>query len=80
VGSWVRILAESKLFLVHSIKGTLGRNITPLILINSAPTGGEWLNSRSGHFTHGKNSGTHRIGGWLGHRPGLDILEKRIAT
>jgi hypothetical protein len=27
----------------------------------------------------GKNHGTHRIGGWIGPRAGLDTLEKRMS-
>jgi hypothetical protein len=28
------------------------------------------------HFTPVKNSGTHRNGGWMGSRAGLDVSEK----
>jgi hypothetical protein len=68
------------LYLYHSMKAYRGRNITTVIVITSAPPTVEWLTSRSGSFTPGENSDTHRIGGWLGHRSGLDILEKRIVT
>jgi hypothetical protein len=40
--------------------------------------GGEWSASLPGRFTPGEGaSGTHRIGGWVGLRTGLDYLEKR---
>jgi hypothetical protein len=38
----------------------------------SALVGGEWLASRSGHFTPGEIApGTHWIGGWVGPRTAL---------
>jgi hypothetical protein len=46
--------------------------------LTSAPVGGEWSASRPGRFTAGESvRGTHWIGGWLGHRTGLDDVEKR---
>jgi hypothetical protein len=39
---------------------------------------GEWSVSRPGHFNPGeRTSGTHRIGGWLGLKAGLDDMEKK---
>jgi len=38
---------------------------------------GEWSTSRPGGFTPGKDSvlGTHRIGGWVDPRAGLEVVE-----
>jgi hypothetical protein len=44
----------------------------------SALDGGEWSASRPGHFTPRERApGTHRIGGWVGLRAGLDAVVKR---
>jgi hypothetical protein len=44
----------------------------------SALVGVEWSVSRPGRVTPGEGSpGTHRIGGWVGPRAGLDEVEKR---
>jgi hypothetical protein len=38
----------------------------------------QWLTSHPGRFfSPGNNPGTHWIGGWVGPRAGLDVLEKR---
>jgi len=43
--------------------------------------GGHWSGSRSGRFTHGKiTPDNHSIGGWVGPRAGLDVVEKRNFT
>jgi hypothetical protein len=48
------------------------------ILLTSALAGSEWSASRPGHFIPQEIApGTHWIGGWLGHRDGLDDMEKR---
>jgi hypothetical protein len=45
--------------------------------LTSALDGGEWLASRSGSFTPMETApGTHRIGGWVGPRVGLDVVVK----
>jgi hypothetical protein len=41
--------------------------------LTSALDGGEWSTSRPGRFT----TGTNWVGGWVGHRAGLDTVEKR---
>jgi len=38
--------------------------------------GGEWLTHAPAALPTGSNLGTHRTGGWMGARDGLDILEK----
>jgi hypothetical protein len=48
----------------------------------SALDGGEWSASRPGRFTpRGKAPSTHRLGGWVGPRTGLDnyIEEKTLS-
>jgi hypothetical protein len=46
----------------------------------SALDGGEWLVSRSSHFTLGERApDSHWIGDWVGPRAGLEAVEKRIA-
>jgi len=44
--------------------------------LTSTLDGGEWSTSSPGCFTPRKNSSTHWIGGWVGLRASLDILEK----
>jgi hypothetical protein len=47
-------------------------------LLTSALDGGEWSVSHNGHFTPGEIAlGTHWIGGWVGPKVGLNIVEKR---
>jgi hypothetical protein len=43
----------------------------------SALAGGDWTNLRPGRFTPGKKAGTHYIGGLVGPRSVLDVMEKR---
>jgi len=46
--------------------------------LNLALDGGEWLASSPGLFTLRKRApGTHCVGGWVGHRAGLDMVVKR---
>jgi hypothetical protein len=47
------------------------------IFLTSATAGGEWSVSRLGPFTpRERATGTHRIGGWVDPRAGLDDVEK----
>jgi hypothetical protein len=47
------------------------------VFFTSAVVGGEWSASRPGRFTPGERApGTHRIGGWVGPRTGLEDVEK----
>jgi hypothetical protein len=44
----------------------------------SGLVGGEWSALRPGRFTPGERApGTHRIGGWMGPRTGLDHVMRR---
>jgi hypothetical protein len=44
----------------------------------SALDRGEWLTTRPGRFTFLERAHcTHWIGGWVGPRAGLDVVEKR---
>jgi hypothetical protein len=44
--------------------------------LTSALDGGEWSASRPCRFTHGETaSGTHCIGGGVGPRSGMDVME-----
>jgi hypothetical protein len=48
------------------------------IFLTSTLVGYEWSALRSGCFTTGERApGTHRIGGWMDPRAGLDDVEKR---
>jgi hypothetical protein len=49
------------------------------IFLISATDGGEWLTSPPDRFILGgkKNSCIHHIGGWMGHRATLNVIEKR---
>jgi hypothetical protein len=47
------------------------------VFFTSALVGGEWLASRPDRFTPGERTpGTHRIGGWVGPRAGMDDAQK----
>jgi hypothetical protein len=47
------------------------------VISTSALVGGEWSVSRPCRFAPGvRDPGTHRIGGWMGPRAGLDDVEK----
>jgi len=41
----------------------------------SAQDGCEWLTSHPNRCNPEKEPGTHLIGGWVGHRDGVDLLE-----
>jgi hypothetical protein len=48
------------------------------VFLTPALVGGEWSASRPSRFTPGESApGTHLLGGWVGHRAGLDDVEKR---
>jgi hypothetical protein len=48
------------------------------VFLTSALVGGEWSASRLGRFNPGeRDTGTHSIGDWMGHKTGLDNMEKR---
>lgn len=64
------ITLKSKVILVHACKWRKG--ITPFI--TSALDGGSELHAPVASFP-GKNPGTHRIGGGVDPRDGLDVLE-----
>jgi hypothetical protein len=45
--------------------------------LTSALEGGEWLSSGHSRFTpRNRAQDTHRIGGWVGPRAGLEAVEK----
>jgi hypothetical protein len=47
------------------------------VFLTLALVGGEWSDSRHGLLTPGEKApGTHRIGGWVDPRAGLDDMEK----
>jgi hypothetical protein len=54
------------------MKAYEGVDVQICICLTSVLAGGEWSASRPGLFT----PGTHRIGGWVDHRAGLDDVEK----
>jgi hypothetical protein len=48
------------------------------VFLTSALVGGEWSASRFGRITPRERApGTHRIGGWVDPRTGLEAVEKR---
>jgi hypothetical protein len=46
---------------------------TAPLFLTSSLDGGEWSSSRPDRFT----PGTHMMGGWVGSRAGLGVVEKR---
>ena len=66
------------MYLVSSIKThKRSRGIAPLIL--NLTTRGRWVVNFTPRVTlhPGKNPGTHRKWGWVGHTAGLDVWEKK---
>jgi len=60
------------------MKAYWGMEVLRHPFLTSGLEGGEWSTSRPGRFTPGEKSpGTHRIGGWVGTRAGLDAVAKR---
>jgi hypothetical protein len=56
-----------------------GADVEIHISLTSALVGGEWSVSCPDHFTPKERApSTHRIGGWVGPRAGLDDVENRI--
>jgi hypothetical protein len=48
------------------------------VFFTSALFGGEWSASQPGRFTSGERAPViHWIGGWVGSRTGLDVVEER---
>jgi hypothetical protein len=46
-------------------------------VLTPALVGREWSASRPARLTRGERApGTHWIGGWMGHRAGLDDMDK----
>jgi hypothetical protein len=55
-----------------------GVDVQSHIFLTLALTGGEWSASHPCRFNPGERApGTHWIGGWVGHRAGLNNVEKR---
>jgi hypothetical protein len=55
-----------------------GVDVQMQVFLPSALVGSEWSASRPGRFTPGERPiGTNWIEGWVGHRVGLDNVEKR---
>jgi hypothetical protein len=47
------------------------------VFLTSALDGSEWPASRPGRFIPGETAaGTHRTGGWMGPKGGLDAVKK----
>jgi hypothetical protein len=54
-----------------------GVDVSTKVFFTSALVGGEWSAFRSGFFIPGEISpDTHRLGGWVDPRAGLDDMEK----
>jgi hypothetical protein len=74
--------ANVKLFLCLLIKHYVmnaygGVDVLIHVFLTSTLVGGEWSASHSGRFTPGERArGSHWVGDWVGHRAGLDNLEK----
>jgi hypothetical protein len=50
------------------------------IFLTLAIDGGEWLSTRSGIFAFESSTISLWIGGWVGFRCSVDVLEKRKIT
>jgi hypothetical protein len=63
----------------HVMKAYWGVEVYLYSFLTSALDGGKWSASRPGRFTaREKASGTHRIGGWVGPRAGLDANYENV--
>jgi hypothetical protein len=55
-----------------------GAKVQLHVFLTSALVGGEWSVSRPSHVTAEEGvTGTHWIGGWVGHRSGIDTGKKK---
>jgi hypothetical protein len=62
----------------HAMKAYARVDVYTHVFLTSALVGGEWSASLSSHFTPGERAPrTQWIGGWVGRRIGLEVLEKR---
>jgi hypothetical protein len=61
------------------MKAYWGVDVYIHIFLTSPLVGNEWSASRSCRFTPGqRDPGTHWIGDWVGHRAGLEDVEKYL--
>jgi hypothetical protein len=73
-GKFVSVLTEHRTMKSYR----RSRGIAPRIRFTSAVDGGEWSAPRPGRFTlKERAAGTHRIGGWVGTKAGLDAVARR---
>jgi hypothetical protein len=63
--------SKGKLFPVYNMQPHWGSRNRPLFLNLS-----DWLTASPGCFTHKTEPNTHWIGGWMGLRDSLDIVEE----
>jgi hypothetical protein len=57
---------------------TYGRVFVEIhVFLTLAPVGGEWSASRTGRFTPGERAPNIHFIGWMGHRVGLNEVERR---
>jgi hypothetical protein len=79
--SKVKVKVKLSLRLINSAvchEDIWGSGGIDLLLLTSALDGGEWSTSGPGRFTPGERSpGTNWIGGWMGPRAGLDVVQER---
>jgi hypothetical protein len=62
----------------RTMKTNAGTEVQINIFLPSALEDVEWSVSRSGSFTPGETDpGAHCIGGWVGPRAALDVVDKR---
>jgi hypothetical protein len=60
------------------MKTYAGVDVQIHVFLALALIGDEWSDSHSGRFTQGEGtSGIHWLGGWVGLRSSLDVMEKR---
>jgi hypothetical protein len=65
----------------HAMKTYWGVEVWFHTSLTSALDGGEWSASRYGRFTpRERDPCTHRVGGWMGSRAGLDAVMRKITS
>ena len=72
----VKVRPNGSVVQIHAVKAYKGNRGLSLLILNLGPRF-KWSASRPGRFTLGKEPGTHRIGGWVGSRAGLNGYWKR---
>ena len=79
----IQLIRRQKVTVIpqHQMIENGGSKGLPPLILHLGTTWGEWLASSTNRFDPAKwVPGTHRVGGWVGPKFGLDTLRKRKTT